>query len=92
MLYITTDFSYKTIEEGIKTKKLGFVDCPPCCFSLDLSWGEFEDMMDELMQLEIDAFNTPNGEMPSENDFLYKKYEKYGWLWDMFYNADIREE
>ena len=108
MLYITTDFSYKTIEEGLKTicpwvkikhittdtalKKLGFVDCPPCCFSLDLSWGEFEDMMDELMQLEIDAFNTPNGEMPSENDFSYKKYEKYGWLWDMFYNADIREE
>lgn len=49
-------------------------------------------MMDELMQLETDAFNTHNGEMPSENDLSYKKYEKYGWLWDMFCNADIREE
>lgn len=108
MLYVTTDFTYKNIEESLKVicpwvkiqhiytdnklKELGFVESPPCCFSLDMSWDEFEYMMDELTQLEVDAFNTPHGEMPSKNDPLYQKYIKYGWLWNMFYNADVKEE
>lgn len=108
MLYVETDFDYGTIEEHLhavipsiimshvvtdeKLKQLGFVDHAPCVFSLDMTRDDFEDMMDELMQLEVDAFNTPDGSMPPEDDPLYLKYLKYGWLWDMFYNATVTEK
>ncbi len=107
MLYIETDFSFEDIKRALQEvypsarpehivtdyvlKQLGFVDYPPCIFSLDMTWNEYEEMMDELMQLEIDAFNTPDGKMPAEDDPAYQRYGKYGWLWDMFYNAKIEE-
>lgn len=59
----------------------------PYSFTMSISFSELEDIMDNLMQLEIDAFNTVDGEMPSSDDPFYQKYVKYGWLWNLFYNA-----
>lgn len=51
-------------------------------------WDEYEDMMDKLIQLEIDAYNTEDGIEPSKDNPYYQKYLKYGWLWDLFYQAN----
>ena len=48
--------------------------------------------MDELIQLEIDAFNTEACEAPLPNDPLYILYKKFGWLWDYFYSAEWIED
>ena len=79
--HITTDHALKA---------LGFIDYPPCVFSLDMTWDEYNRMMDELMQVEVDAFNTEDGKMPAEDDEYYQKYLEHGWLWDLFFNADDR--
>ena len=81
--HITTDRALKALE---------FVDWPICVFSLDMTWDEFENMMDALIQLEVDAFNTDDGEMPAEDDEDYQRYMYYGWLWDMFYQAQERKK
>ena len=68
-------------------RALGFVDFPPCLFSLDMNWDEYQEMMDEFINLEVDAFNTPDGKLPAKDDEDYLIYMKHGWLWDMFFNA-----
>jgi hypothetical protein len=45
-----------------------------------MTWREYDEMMDELMQIEIDAFNTPDGEPPESNNEAYKKYLDHGWI------------
>lgn len=60
----------------------------PYSFTIDITVDELDEMMDILTQIEVDAFNTSNGEMPSIDDRAYQKYEKYGWLWDLFYRAE----
>ena len=105
MLRVITDFDYKTINKklhelfpSIKMThiasdrtlvEMGFADYPPCIFTMDMTWDEYEDMMFDLMQIEVDAFNTPTGDMPEKDDPAYLKYLEYGWLWDMFYNAEV---
>lgn len=59
----------------------------PCAFSLNVSWQKLEDMMQTLMQYEIDAFNTDARELPAADDPYFLQYKRYGWLWDLFYNA-----
>ncbi|MBR5428575.1 MAG: hypothetical protein IK118_09525 [Clostridia bacterium] len=81
----------KHIATDENLKKLGFVDYPPCVFTLDMSRDEFDDIMFALMDIETDAFNTPDGEMPEEDDPYYQKYLKYGWLWDLFFQAKVTE-
>lgn len=61
----------------------------PYSFTMSISYAELDDIMDDLMQLEVDAFNTGDGKMPPQNDPLYLKYVKYGWLWDLFYDAKV---
>ena len=105
MLRVITDFDYKTIDKmlhdlfpSIKMThiasdralvEMGFADYPPCIFTMDITWDEYEEMMLDLMQIEVDAFNTPDGEMPEKDDLAYLRYLEYGWLWDMFYNAEV---
>lgn len=67
---------------------LGFSKMPFCIFALDMTWDEYENMMNELIQLEIDAYNTKDGKEPAKDDPYYQKYLKYGWLWDLFYQAN----
>lgn len=72
-------------------RALGFVDFPPCLFSLDMTQDEYREMMDEFINLEVDAFNTADGKPPAKDDEYYLRYMKHGWLWDMFFNAKMWE-
>ena len=67
--------------------RLGFSCEIPCVAAFQLDENGFDQMLDDLMQLEIDAFNTPCGE-PAPNDSVYQKYLKYGWMWQVLYNAE----
>lgn len=52
---------------------------------LNLEKSEYDLMMDDLIQLEIDAFNYPVDGKPDE--VLYERFMRYGWLWNLFHNA-----
>lgn len=69
-------------------QKLGFCSDAPCTIGFDLCREEMNDLLDELMQIEVDAFNTIDGEEPSGNSCSYQRYIKYGWLWDVLYCAE----
>lgn len=70
-------------------ENLGFCQSAPCIFSVNLSDDEYLDILDGLMQMEIDAFNTEDGKSSLDSDPLYQKYKKYGWMWDiLFYVKD----
>lgn len=99
MLLIETKISdYKTVQERmkdlfpqIKLELISDFSLPglelPYSFTMSISFSELDDIMDDLMQIEVDAFNTEDGKMPPQNDPLYLRYVKYGWLWDLFYDA-----
>ena len=53
---------------------------------LYLDRDEYYEMLDELIKLERDAFES-NG-IPKEGSREMCIYKKYGWLWDFFYNAE----
>ena len=85
------DIRIRHIHTDHALKELGFAEKPICVFVMDMTLDEFESMMDELSQLEVDAFNTSDGSLPEKDDPLYQRYRRFGWLWDMFYNARIEE-
>lgn len=68
-------------------EQLGFCSSAPCTVCFDLCWDEMEKLLDELMQIEVDAFNTDDGGYPPQDDPHYQKYLKYGWLWDVLFYA-----
>lgn len=68
--------------------KFGFCDVAPCVVVFELDEDDFEKMLyDDLVQIEVDAFNTPDGKDPPEDDEYYQKYLKYGWMFDVLHNA-----
>ena len=69
-------------------KKLGLCEYVPCIVMFALDNDEFEDMLNELIDIETNAFNTKNGEHPKDDDPLYQKYLKYGCLYEILYNAE----
>ena len=76
------------VDENLE--KLGFCKSAPCMVSIDLSADEYEHLLDKLMQLEIDAYSTPDGKIPPDNDPDYIRYHKYGWMWDILYSAETQ--
>ena len=100
MLYVKTNNYYEKIRKSMNEvlpqikiehvltdytlQKLGFAQQAPCIFSMDITWKEYEDMMDELMMLEVWAYYDGE-EHPEKPEF--KRYEEHGWLWDMFFKA-----
>ena len=67
--------------------KLGLSDVAPCVVAFELDDDGFEKMLDELVQIEIDAFNTENSKNPPEDNEYYQKYLKYGWMFDVLHDA-----
>ena len=70
------DFELETIDENLE--KLGLCKSAPCVVRFKLNES------DTLLDIEVDAFNVVNG----ENSIEYRKYLKYGCLYDIFYNAE----
>ena len=97
MLSVKTNYNYTKIEEllpkyypAARPKiQEGSRSGPTTVFFLDMPWIEFFKMTDALMDLEVDACNVPTGE--EGNSFAYHRNVKYGWLWDMFYEAEVEE-
>ncbi len=89
---IRPDIKITLISCDDNLEKLGFCDSAPCVVSFDLNSDELENLLDELMYMEISAYNTENGKHPSDNDPDYQIYRKYGWMWDIFFYAEERKE
>ena len=68
---------------------LGFVKDPPCIVHVDLTEEAYNDLMTELMDFEIAAYNQPESERHPEKTPVYQQYLRYGWMWDYFYWAKI---
>ena len=80
-------FSLKVEDDNLVV--LGLCDSAPCIVEFDMTDSEYEEMLDDLNELEIEAFNTPHGTYPSESSPAYQKYLKYGCLYDILSNAEI---
>ena len=63
---------------------LGFVEKIPYVVELKATEEVIKNASEIAMDYEINAYNTPNGDYPSNDDENYKLYEKYGWIWDLF--------
>lgn len=70
---------------------LGLCESAPCIVSLNINQENFEEIIDELINIETDAFNTKHGEYPKEDSPVYQKYLKYGCLYGILYNAETAE-
>lgn len=57
----------------------------PCTINIDATEEQIEEIMDRVMKFETDAFNTPDGSLPSDDNPDYLLYKKYGWIWSFFY-------
>ena len=67
--------------------KLGLSDVAPCVVAFELDEDGFEKMLDDIVWIEICAFNTEDGKDPLEDDEYYQKYLKYGWMFDVLHDA-----
>jgi len=73
-------------------KNLGFTTDAPCTFELNMPEDDLLNTLDDLRQIEVDAFNTEDGHPPPSNDPYYLKYVKYGWLADFLFDAMEKED
>ena len=71
---------------------LGFCQFAPCIVTLNISQEKFEDIIDELIDIETDAFDTKYGNHPKDDDPIYQKYLKYGCLYNILNNVEITAE
>ena len=69
-------------------ERLGFCESAPCIVHIDLSEEEMEILLDDLIQLEVDAYNTETGAHPLPDDPFYLLYKGFGWMWGVFYYAE----
>lgn len=89
---IWPDIKINLLSMDENLEKLGFCKSAPCVVSIDLSAAEYEQLLDKLMDLEVNAYDTPDGDYPSDNDPDYILYCKYGWMWDVLYSAETQFE
>ena len=89
---IWPDIKINLLSMDENLEKLGFCKSAPCVVSIDLSAAEYEQLLDKLMDLEVNAYDTADGDYPSDNDPDYILYCKYGWMWDVLYSAETQFE
>ena len=71
---------------------LGFCQFAPCIVTLNISQEKFKDIIDELIDIETDAFDTKYGNYPKDEDPIYQKFLKYGCLYNILNNVEITAE
>ena len=64
---------------------MGFAEQPPCTVDVDLTEEGCRELLDELMQYEIDAYNQEGSYYKIKKTPQYQKYLRYGWMWDLFH-------
>ena len=73
-LFPDTAFFLKTADHALV--ELGLCKSAPCTVTFNLDEDEFEEVILELIDMETDAFNTPKGADPKEDNPFYQKYLK----------------
>ena len=86
---VCPDVSFFLKEADHNLVKLGLCKSAPCVAMFILDNNQFNEMLDDLNDIEFEAFNTPHGVYPSESNPAYRKYLKYGCLYDILSNAEI---
>ena len=67
-------------------EKLGFCESALCKIAINMNSDELENLLDELMDIETDMAIACDGNYYGyENNYYYKQYEKYCWMYDIFY-------
>lgn len=69
---------------------MGFSDRVPCIVKIEVTEEQVNEILDITMWYEINAFNN-ECDYNYKNDHDYMLYEKYGWIWDFFYNNFCEE-
>ncbi len=85
-LFPNISFEIKSQDDALVN--LGFCNSAPCVIEFDLTTEEFEALLCDLDDIEVDAFNLPKYIEPKENDPTYQKYLKYGCLYTILNNAE----
>ncbi len=67
-------------------ERLGFCNYAPCIIYVDVTEQEMDALVDDLIQIEIDAYNLEGEPLPNDTCFLL--YKEFGWMWDYFENAE----
>lgn len=80
------------ISDDPMLKKLGFSDEIPCVIRVKATEEQIEEIKHLAIQTETDAYDTPDGELPAEDDPYYIRFLKYGWLFDFFEYDHIARE
>lgn len=84
---IMPNIKLKLIVADTNLQRLGFVDYTPCKVQIDITDDDYLALLDDLIQIEVDAFNTIDGKDPPKSDPYYQKYDKYGWMYDILFGA-----
>lgn len=85
-LYPDIAFFLKNADHNLV--KLGLCKSAPCVVQFLLDQDEFEEVILDLIDIETDAFNTPNGAPPKDDNPFYQKYLKYSPLYTILSNAE----
>ena len=86
---VCPDVTFTLQSQDDTLEVIGLCDSAPCLVKFDLTTEGFCEMLDELNDIEIDAYNTPSGSEPSNTNLAYQKYLKYGCLYDILHNASL---
>lgn len=86
------------LDGDVNLYKLGFIDYYPCVLEIYMSEEEIDDLMDEILDMEINAFNIDerlllkdSWELTDEEKIMkksakkyMKRYERYAPLYGIF--------
>ena len=76
------EIEVKLLKEDINLFNLGFSSHIPCDIEIIATDDQIDELMDMIIQFEVDAYDTPNGE-PKETDESYIKYKRYSWIYSL---------
>ncbi len=70
-------------------ERLGFCESAPCKIAINMNDAELDDLLDELIDIEADMAMACDGYYYGyENNYHYKRYKKYCWMYDIFYYVE----
>lgn len=69
-------------------ERLGFCESAPCELAINLNRKDLEDLLDELIDIETIACDGYHYDYGNRD---YARYEKYGWMYDVFYYVEAED-
>ena len=84
------EYEVRMTDCDINLERLGFVDSAPCRARIDITEQQYEDLLDELIGFEINAYN--NDPWSSDASVEMQLCERYTWMYDYLLCAEMEEE